>query len=137
VTEYRDWPQLEQYCQGVAGSVGEMCNAVFGVAGDARPGNATVVSAARTPGVAMQLTNILRDVGEDARRGRCYIPVNDLRRQGLDPQMVITGRVRLQWDAWRVLMACQVDRARDLYQRAVPAIRLLQVDSQGCAAVTR
>lgn len=133
-TEYDDWPVLERYCQGVAGSVGAMCSAVFGATDTASQGNASIVSAARTLGVAMQLTNILRDVGEDADRGRCYVPISELRRHGLDREMVLTGNVRRHWDAWRAFMAFQVDRARALYRQAVPAIRLLHPDSRACAS---
>lgn len=132
-SEYRTWDELERYCQGVAGSVGEMCCAIFGTADDVRHRGPQIVTAARTLGVAMQLTNILRDVGEDARRGRCYLPTGELEANGLDRQMVLARDVRGHWDAWRAFMTTQVDRARDLYRQAVPAIPLLQRDAQRCA----
>lgn len=132
--EYETWDDLERYCQGVAGSVGEMCCAIFGAADDTGHRGAQIVTAARTLGVAMQLTNILRDVGEDARRGRCYLPTRELAVNGLDRQMVLSGVTRGHWDAWRAFMTHQVDRARDLYRQAVPAIPLLQRDAQRCAA---
>lgn len=130
---YETWPDLEKYCQGVAGSVGEMCCAIFGVASDNVGTTSTAVACARTLGVAMQLTNILRDVGEDAARGRCYLPTMELGRYGLDRQKVISGAVRGDWKAWRAFMAFQVGRARDLYRQALPGIPLLQLDAQGCA----
>ena len=131
--EYETWPDLEKYCEGVAGSVGEMCCAIFGVAADNAGKAPIAVACARKLGVAMQLTNILRDVGEDAARGRCYLPAVELERYGLDCERVLSGTVRLDWDAWRAFMAFQVGRARDLYRQALPGIPLLEVDAQGCA----
>jgi phytoene synthase len=131
--EYETWPDLEEYCEGVAGSVGEMCCAIFGVASENAGKASIAVGCARKLGVAMQLTNILRDVGEDAARGRCYLPVDELERYGLDYERVLSGTVRLDWDAWRAFMAFQVGRARDLYRQALPGIPLLEVDAQGCA----
>ena len=130
---YETWNDLESYCQGVAGSVGAMCCAVFGVAEDVSRRKSAAVTCARTLGVAMQLTNILRDVGEDARRGRCYLPNEDLRRFGIDRASVIAGAVRGDWSAWQGLMRRQVARARELYAQAIPGIALLQRDAQRCA----
>jgi phytoene synthase len=133
VTHYQDWGQLEAYCHGVASSVGEMCTHVFGVAGGPGARSRAVVHA-RTLGVAMQLTNILRDVGEDAKRGRCYLPADDLARFGLTPSDVL-GSPRIVLDPrWREMMAFQVARARSLYGAAMPGIALLVPDSQRCAA---
>lgn len=129
--EYRTWNEVEPYCQGVAGSVGEMCSAIFGIVGDVR--RTDVVSSARTLGVAMQLTNILRDVGEDARRGRCYLPTDELERHGLSRASVVGGQLRSDSDEWRGFMQFQVERARALYRQALPGIRLLQLDAQRCA----
>ena len=131
--EYRTWSTLEPYCQGVAGSVGEMCCAIFGVAADVPVRGSQVVLSARTLGVAMQLTNILRDVGEDARRGRCYLPTMDLERHGLARGDVLSGKVRTNSDAWRSFMRFQIARARALYAQAMTGIPLLQLDSQRCA----
>ena len=131
--EYQTWSDLEAYCEGVAGSVGEMCCSVFGVAADIGGRKSTAVTCGRTLGVAMQLTNVLRDVGEDAARGRCYLPAMDLGRFGLDRQQVLSGAVRSQWGAWRGFMALQVARARDLYAKALPGIPLLETDAQRCA----
>ncbi len=131
--EYRAWSDLEAYCEGVAGSVGEMCCSIFGVAVDGGGRKSKAVTSGRALGVAMQLTNILRDVGEDAGRGRCYLPTMDLGRFGLDRQKVISGAVRSEWGAWRDFMAFQVARARALYARALPGIPLLSTDAQRCA----
>lgn len=127
----RDWDHLEAYCQGVAGCVGELTSAVFGI----RPGADArrVVHHARTLGVAMQLTNILRDVGEDARRGRCYLPVEELGRYGLEPGEVLAFQLRPRWRAWRAFMAMQVERARGLYREAAQGIPDLEAESIPCA----
>jgi len=128
---FASWAELEAYCQGVAGSVGEMVSAVFGVREGVAP--TTVVQHARTLGVAMQLTNILRDVGEDARRQRCYLPVDELARHGLTRDQVLRFDLQNRWDAWREFMACQVDRARSLYREATLGIAGLEPDSIPCA----
>jgi phytoene synthase len=130
---YETWPELEAYCQGVAGSVGAMCCAVFGIADDISQRRSQAVTCARTLGVAMQLTNILRDVGEDARRGRCYLPNRELAQFGLTRAEVLSGSVRANRNEWRALMRFQVDRARTLYRQAMPGIALLQRDAQRCA----
>ena len=129
---YDTWSDLESYCQGVAGSVGAMCCAVFGVRAGTELRPVRAVTCARTLGVAMQLTNILRDVGEDARRGRCYLPDDELRQSGIDRRNVLSGSVD-SWSAWRDVMRLQVARARELYRQAMPGIALLQPDAQRCA----
>ena len=127
---FATWTELEGYCQGVASSVGEMCTYVFGVA-DGRVLAAATVHA-RQLGVAMQLTNILRDVGEDARRFRCYLPDSDLMRFGLTREDVLSGSVAR--DArWRRLMQFEVARARELYAAAAPGIAMLSPDARRCA----
>lgn len=131
--EFESWADLEQYCQAVAGSVGEMCCSVFGLAADVGGRASTAIRSARTLGVAMQLTNILRDVGEDAGRRRCYLPSRELAAYGLNREVILDGTVRRHWNGWREFMAFQVGRARDLYRQAVPGIPLLELDAQRCA----
>ena len=140
---YASWSALGHYCEGVASTVGEMCAYVFGLA--AGPLRTAPVHArdaalchARTLGVAMQLTNILRDVGEDARRGRCYLPEEELRAVGLDGGAVLAAaaeaRPALARDRrWQELMRFQVARARSLYEAAEPGIGLLAPDARRCA----
>lgn len=131
------WLDLKSYCEGVASSVGEMCTYVFGVAGDASHRDRTMeraVGYARTLGTAMQLTNILRDVGEDARRGRCYLPLDELQAHGLSVDEVLKNSSIARDARWKPMMQFQVQRARDLYTAALPGIAMLQPDSQGCAA---
>ena len=129
---YSTWQELSAYCEGVASSVGEMCTHVFGVTGD-QDMRQRALRHARILGVAMQLTNILREVGEDARAGRCYLPDDDLARFGLARDEVLAGQ--LGRDArWRALMIFEVARARALYADAMPGISLLSPDSRRCAA---
>ena len=131
-TDYRDWPSLRAYCEGVASSVGELCTHVFGVVGgDANRANA--IGFARTLGVAMQLTNILRDIGEDASNGRCYLPDEALRSVGLTREQVIALDVDVRSPAWRAMMREFVAQARMLYREALPGIGMLAPDSRRCA----
>lgn len=135
---YGSWTALSAYCEGVASSVGEMCTYVFGVQGPAA-NHERAVRYARTLGVAMQLTNILRDIGEDARRGRCYLPAEDLAEFGLTTDEVVDAARRghgalARDERWREMMAYEVGRARALYLDAMPGIALLSRDAQRCAA---
>ena len=151
-TRYATWPELVAYCEGVASSVGEMCTYVFGVTaapaaapgatdrrGDtpearSREARTRALRYARTLGVAMQLTNILRDVGEDARRGRCYLPDDALAGFGLSCDDVLTNQALGADERWRPFMAYMVGRARALYEAAAPGIPLLAPDARRCAA---
>lgn len=127
-----DWPELARYCQAVAGSVGEMTAAVLGT-DPPQPANAArVVYLARQLGVAMQLTNILRDIGEDANRGRCYLPADELADFGFGPSDVLNGTAIAGGTRWAAFMATQVARARALYAEAMPGIALLAPDAQAC-----
>lgn len=130
---YRTWAELALYCEGVASSVGEMCTHVFGVPAGERARDGAILHA-RTLGVAMQLTNILRDVGEDAARGRCYLPEEDLALFDLAPADVLERRITARDERWRELMAFETRRARALYAAAIPGIALLAPDARGCAA---
>ena len=73
-TRYLDWPALEKYCWHVAGVVGELSAGIFGKQ------SPEILKYASKLGIAFQLTNIIRDVGDDARRGRIYIPISDLQK---------------------------------------------------------
>jgi len=130
---YETWDDLESYCEGVASTVGVMCAHVFGVPGGPRQLE-IATGHARTLGVAMQLTNILRDVGEDARNGRCYLPTEELKRFSLDRSEVLDGRSLAGDPRWNRLMTFEIARARSLYERALPGISMLSSDSQRCAA---
>jgi len=131
-TDYRNWPSLEAYCEGVASSVGELCTHVFGVMGGEETRSRAIVCA-RTLGVAMQLTNILRDIGEDAANGRCYLPDDALVRVGLTREEVMARDVDVRSPAWRAMMQEFVALARTLYRQALPGIEMLSPDAQRCA----
>ena len=114
---YLDFESLKLYCRRAAGVVGEMSAGIFGYS-DAQ----TLVYADRL-GLAFQLTNIIRDVGEDARMGRVYLPQQDLIRHGLSRQQFLSGRAGLEEQpASRALMAEQAARARDAYREAFAAL---------------
>jgi len=106
---YQDWATLERYCHRVAGVVGLMSARIFGFE-DAR-----TLDYADALGIAFQLTNIIRDVGEDAQRGRIYLPQDDLQRFGVSQGDILTRRYS---DAFSALMAFEVERTRDFYTRA-------------------
>jgi phytoene synthase len=131
VSRYDTWPELERYCAGVASSVGEMSTHVFGVRDDKLL--PTAIGYARSLGLAMQLTNVLRDVGEDARRGRCYLPLEDLAAHGVGIEEVLGGRAPVNSGRWRALMAFQITRARGLYADSQPGLALLAPDARPCA----
>jgi len=107
---YVDFAALETYCDRVAGVVGVMSAAIFGYEDPATR------DYARDLGIAFQLTNIIRDVGEDARRGRIYLPQDELARFGVAPSDVLRAR---HSDAFVALMRFQVERARGWYDRAL------------------
>ncbi|WP_218082640.1 phytoene synthase [Anthocerotibacter panamensis] len=121
-TRYETFEDLYVYCYRVAGTVGLMSSAIMGYV-DGAEGSQEAVAL----GVAMQLTNILRDVGEDARRGRIYIPRADMERFGYTEEdllkEVLDGR-------WCDLMRYQIQRTRDYYAKAESGIRKLQADSR-------
>lgn len=132
--EYRTWEQLERYCGGVASTVGEMCAHVFGM--PAAPSvREDALRCARILGVALQLTNILRDVGEDAARGRCYLPLEDLSRFGVTRDEILGRTIRGSDARWQALMRFEVARTRALYAEAEPGIRYLDRDAQCCATI--
>src|SRR6185312_4480552 len=113
------------YMEGSAAVIGEMMLPVLA------PGPTAARNPARALGFAFQLTNFLRDVGEDLDLGRVYLPQADLRRFGVD----ITARSVTP--EWREFMAFQVQRNRDLYRRADTGIPLLPGRSAKCVGAAR
>jgi len=112
-SRYLDFAELESYCHRVAGVVGLMSAEIFGAT------SAATREYARDLGIAFQLTNIIRDVGEDARRGRIYLPQDELARFGVPGSALL----RREGDgAFRALMSHQVARAREWYARALGAL---------------
>lgn len=112
-TRYLDWPGLRKYCWHAAGVVGELSAGVFGY-GDPK----TLVYAEKL-GLAFQMTNIIRDVGDDARRGRIYIPVNDMQQFEVKASDILNGEYS---DRFSALMKFQADRARELYREAMSSL---------------
>ena len=110
---YLDFAGLRRYCHCVAGVVGEMAAGIF-AASDER-----TYDYARKLGLALQLTNIVRDVGEDARRGRLYLPLEDLQRFGVKAADLLAGRYV---DGYLPLMRFQAQRARQAYAEARAAL---------------
>jgi phytoene synthase len=117
---YATWPELERYCYLVASTVGLMSMPIIGLAQGTTFDEAAPY--AIRLGVALQLTNILRDVGEDAARGRVYLPASDLARFGLTAEDLLGG---VHDERFTELMKFEIRRARDLYARALPGIALL------------
>jgi 15-cis-phytoene synthase len=109
-TRYLDFPSLQRYCYHVAGVVGILAAQIFGYK------NPQTLKYAETLGTAFQLTNIIRDVGEDARKGRIYLPVNELQEYGVTAADILNGRHTENFDR---LMAFQVQRAQHYYSEAL------------------
>jgi len=109
-TRMQDWAQLEQYCHLVAGVVGEVSAQIFG-----QQDPATTAYAHRL-GLALQLTNILRDVAEDANRGRVYLPQTLLNQHGVQASDVLSG---IDEDRLKPVLAELADRAHTAYDEAL------------------
>ncbi|WP_414545226.1 15-cis-phytoene synthase CrtB [Nostoc sp. CCY0012] len=133
-SRYETFDDLYIYCYRVAGTVGLMSTSVMGL--DATRNTApwnhdqqpyVPIDEEIALGIAKQLTNILRDVGEDARRGRIYIPLEDLARFNYTEQDLFKGVVD---DRWRALMRFQIDRARQFYTKAERGITYLSTDAR-------
>jgi phytoene synthase len=124
IDRYATFEQLEVYCYRVASVVGLLAMRIIGH----RPG---AEAYAIKLGIALQLTNILRDVGEDARRGRIYLPQEDLRRFGVREDEILRGA---RSDRFKALMLWEIERAEALYQASWPGIVLLHQDGQMAVA---
>jgi len=131
--QFNTWDDLVSHCDETAHPVGAMYGAVFGIPGGTRQ-REIALSHARTLGVAMQLTGILRDVGEDTRLGRCYLPVEELARFSLSTDELFENPELARDPRWHRLMTFEIARARSLYEQAIPGIAMLSNDSQLCAA---
>jgi phytoene synthase len=117
---YAAWADLERYCYLVGSTVGLLSMPIIGLARGVT--FAEAAPHAIQLGIALQLTNILRDVGEDAERGRVYLPRADLARFGLTAGDILLGR---HDDRFEALMRFEIARARGLYRAALPGIALL------------
>jgi len=112
-TRYLDWPGLERYCYRVAAVVGLLAAGIFGYR-DAR-----TLDYARELGIAFQLTNIIRDVGEDARKNRIYLPMSDLKQFGVPAADILNAR---QTPEFGRLLQFEAQRAKEHYARAFSAL---------------
>jgi phytoene synthase len=131
-TRYLDYAALERYCYHVAGVVGILAAGIFGYR------NPQTLQYAETLGRALQLTNIIRDVGEDARKGRIYLPLDELAQF----QVTVSDILNLRdTPAFRRLMAFQVERAQAQYSHALallpPEDRRAQRPGLAMAAIYR
>ena len=114
-----DWPQLRDYCYHVASVVGLMMARIFELRDEAGRERAIDL------GIAMQLTNILRDVGEDFAMGRVYLPADEMAAAGVASETLALDRVT---EPLRALLRQQAARAREYYRRAEVGIPLLADD---------
>lgn len=113
---YETFADLTHYCYAVASTVGLMVMHVVGYKGE------EAIPYAIKLGVALQITNILRDVGEDWRNGRLYLPQQELAQYGLNDADIAAGVVD---DRWRAFMRFQIERARRLFGEALPGVAML------------
>ncbi|MEO0540685.1 MAG: 15-cis-phytoene synthase CrtB [Cyanobacteria bacterium P01_A01_bin.105] len=129
---YETFEDLKLYCYRVAGTVGLMSTLVMGVDSDynTAPWASSItapIEEAIALGIANQLTNILRDVGEDARRGRIYLPLEDLALFDYTEADLMNGVID---DRWRALMRFQIQRAQKFYREAEQGITVLNPDAR-------
>ena len=109
-SRYLDYPGLRKYCWHVAGVVGILSASIFGFS------SPQTLAYAEKLGLAFQLTNIIRDVGEDARKGRIYLPMNELQQFGVTASDLLNARHSEKFEA---LMRFQTERAQAMYDEAL------------------
>jgi phytoene synthase len=124
ITEYATYDDLLEYMEGSAAAIGTMMLPILGA-----PDLAAAREPARQLGFAFQLTNFIRDVGEDLDRGRIYLPRKDLAEFGVVPEDLYAKQATT---AVRALIGFEVDRARHHYALAAPGIPMLERSSQPC-----
>jgi phytoene synthase len=129
VTEYATYSALAEYVYGSACVIGLQMLPVLGTVAD----RAEAAPAAAALGEAFQLTNFLRDVGEDLERGRLYLPTHELSVHGVDRELLEWSRRRSRPDRRiRRALAEAVARTRAIYRRAATGIPLLRKESRPC-----
>ena len=122
---FLDFPSLQRYCHLVAGVVGEVACGIFGRT------HADTVAYAHRLGLAMQLTNIIRDVGDDARRGRVYLPVSELQQFGVKVHELLKRDSPWGYsDRFQALMRFQAERAHALFDEAFSLLPAQDRNSQ-------
>lgn len=120
---YETWESLREYCYLVASIVGRMCVRIFGFT------DAAALQRAVDLGLALQLTNILRDVREDAEMGRIYLPQDDLQRFGISDEAMLRGEPGSGWNA---LVAFEAQRARELFESGYDVLRYIPRRAGAC-----
>ena len=125
-TRYGTFEELEIYCYRVASAVGLVCIEIFGYTDERAKEYAVDM------GLAMQLTNIVRDVREDSLRGRIYVPLDELERFGYTEPDLERGVMN---EPFRQLMGYQTARAREHFERGSRIVPLLSADSRACLAL--
>lgn len=120
-SRYPHFEDLSTYCYGVASTVGLMSMYIIGFR------SSEAVPYAIKLGVALQMTNILRDVAEDHERGRVYLPVDEMEAFGITEQDLAAGQAS---ERWHKFMRFQVERTRQLYAEAWPGIQMLEREGQ-------
>ena len=120
-TRYLDYPALQRYCHLVAGVVGEVAANIFGQT------QAATTAYAHKLGLALQLTNIIRDVGEDALRGRIYLPMSEMQRFDVKANEILQRQYSERFTA---LMTFQAERAHALYDEALALLPALDRRAQ-------
>ncbi|XP_038719813.1 phytoene synthase 2, chloroplastic-like [Tripterygium wilfordii] len=126
-SRYEDFDELYLYCYYVAGTVGLMSIPVMGIAPESQATTESVYNAALALGIANQLTNILRDVGEDASRGRRYLPQDELAVAGIPEDDIFAGRLT---NKWRNFMKSQIKGARMFFDEAEKGVTELSAASR-------
>ncbi len=142
---YESFEELVLYCRRVAGAIGRACLAIFGLREGAEPDMQAAGALADDLGVALQLTNILRDVREDAQNGRIYLPGEDLRRFGLPAgEQALAAPALLEAlghaagpgqegaEAFAQLVHMEAERAREWFARGMELVGLLDRRSGAC-----
>ena len=138
---YERFEDLVAYCGRVAGAIGRACLPIFGAPASPSAGGANPAQLADDLGVAMQLTNILRDLREDAELGRVYLPADDLRRFGVisapDPRLAIAvlaspAATPPSGDDLHTLIRFEADRAQDFFRRGLELAPLLDRRAGAC-----
>ncbi|KAL2557143.1 Phytoene synthase [Forsythia ovata] len=124
---YANFEELYLYCYYVAGTVGLMSVPIMGIAPESSLSAQRIYNAALYLGIGNQLTNILRDVGEDASRGRVYLPQDELAKYGLSDKDVFSRKVT---DGWREFMKEQISRARFYFNQAEDGVSQLDKASR-------
>jgi 15-cis-phytoene synthase len=129
---YQTFDELKQYCQRVASAVGLACIHIWGFQGQATTEGDAAFEAAWQAGIALQLTNILRDLKADAAADRIYLPLDDLKTCGYSEDDLKNG---VENDAFHRLMRLEIDRAKQFYREGAKLMNFLNRDGRPIFAV--